>query len=183
MQGGPFRPVRSIPGSPVTNGLQILLLVWASFVGTAAVAADPGVESLGWLAGCWARSDAEPGSGEQWTTPTAGTMLGVSRTVRDGRTVEYEFVVIRATSDGTLVYHAHPSGQVATEFRLLRLVDREVVFENPAHDFPQRVGYRLERDGTLMAWIEGSRGGATKRIPFPMRRVSCDAPKMEVSQP
>ena len=104
-----------------------------------------------------------------------GTMLGVSRTVRNGRTVEFEFVVIRTADDGTVVYHAHPSGQLPTEFRLLHQADGEVVFENAAHDFPQRVGYRLENDGALTAWIEGSRAGALNRIPFPMRRVSCDS--------
>ena len=140
-----------------------------------ALAASPGVESLRWLTGCWSRTDAEAGSGAQWTAPAGGTMLGVSRTVRDGRTVEYEFVVIRAAADGTVVYHAQPSGQSLTQFRLLHQADREVVFENAAHDFPQRVGYRLGNDGALTAWIEGSRGGAVNRISFPMRRVSCDS--------
>jgi hypothetical protein len=152
-------------------------LLACALIGAASASAEgPGVERLGWLAGCWSRTDAEAGSGEQWTAPRGGTMLGVSRTVRDGRTVEYEFVVIRAAQDGTLFYHAHPSGQASTEFRLARASDREVVFENPAHDFPQRVGYRLDPDDKLTAWIEGSRDGATRRIPFPMRRVSCDAP-------
>ena len=153
----------------------VLLIACASLAALPVLAANRGVESLRWLAGCWSRTDAEAGSGEQWTAPAGGTMLGVSRTVRDGRTVEYEFVVIRAAADRTLVYHAHPSGQSPKEFRLLHQADREVVFENAAHDFPQRVGYRLENDGALTAWIEGSRGGALNRIPFPMRRVSCDS--------
>ena len=155
--------------------VRMVLLACSSWVGAAAYGAEPGIESLGWLTGCWSRTDAEPGSGEQWTAPTGGTMLGVSRTVRDGRTLEYEFVVIHAAADGTLVYHAHPSGQASTEFRLAHVADREVVFENAAHDFPQRVGYRLDDDDvTLVAWIEGIRNGTSKRIPFPMRRSSCD---------
>jgi hypothetical protein len=159
----------------VKTSSSVLLIACASLAALPVLAANPGVESLRWLAGCWSRTDAEAGSGEQWTAPAGGTMLGVSRTVRNGRTVEYEFVVIRAAADRTLVYHAHPSGQSPTEFRLLHQADREVVFENAAHDFPQRVGYRLENDGALTAWIEGSRGGALNRIPFPMRRVSCDS--------
>jgi hypothetical protein len=154
----------------------------ASLAGASALAADS-VDSLAWLAGCWARTDAEAGSGEQWTLPAGGTMLGVSRTVRGDRTIEHEFVVIRAASDGTLVYHAHPSGQASAEFRLLRLLEREVVFENAAHDFPQRVGYRLGDDGTLTAWIEGTRGGKVKRVPFPMRRALCDSKTPGASPP
>ena len=154
----------------------------ASMAGASALAADS-VDSLAWLAGCWARTDADTGSGEQWTVPAGGTMLGVSRSVRGDRTIEHEFVVVRAAPDGTLVYHAHPSGQASAEFRLLRLLGREVVFENAAHDFPQRVGYRLGDDGTLTAWIEGTHGGAIKRVPFPMRRVSCDAKTHEAATP
>jgi hypothetical protein len=105
----------------------------------------------------------------------AGTIPGPSRTVRGGRTIEYEFVVILAAPAGTLVHHAHRSGRLAAGFRLLRLSPREVVFENAGHDFPRRFGYRLEEDGTLAAWIEDLRGGALKRTPFPMRRVSCAA--------
>lgn len=142
-----------------------------------APAAGPGIETVRWLAGCWSRTDAEAGSGEQWTAPGGATMLGVSRTVREGRTVEYEFVLIRPAADGTLVYHAHPSGQAGAEFRLASAADREVVFENPAHDFPQRIGYRLEADQvTLTAWIEGMHDGTSRRMLFPMRRVRCDAP-------
>ena len=68
----------------------VLLIACASLAALPVLAANPGVESLRWLAGCWSRTDAEAGSGEQWTAPAGGTMLGVSRTVRDGRTVEYE---------------------------------------------------------------------------------------------
>jgi hypothetical protein len=159
---------------------------WAclALAATSASAASPGVESLAWLTGCWSRSNADMGSGEQWTAPAGGTMLGVSRTVREGRTVEYEFVVIRADPDGTPVYHAHPSGQASAEFRLARVGDREAVFENPTHDFPQRVGYRLAGDDTtLTAWIEGLVNGATRRIEFPMRRVSCDRPAVPTALP
>ena len=149
------------------------LAVALAFTSPAASPDPVVVEDLGWLAGCWARSDAAEGSGEQWMAPAGGTVLGMSRTVRDGRTAEYEFVVIQRATDGVLVYHARPSGQAATEFRLLRLNGREVVFENPAHDFPQRVGYRLQDDGGLLAWIEGTRSGKTRRVEFHMRRAAC----------
>ena len=164
--------------------VQIALLAWIALAAPSASAAGPGIEALAWLAGCWSRADADAGSGEQWTAPAGGTMLGVSRTVRNGRTVEFEFVVIRGTADGALVYQAHPSGQASAEFRLMHAGDGEVVFENPAHDFPQRIGYRLDEDGTrLTAWIEGTRGGTTRRIPFPMRRVACDSSAVQGGSP
>jgi hypothetical protein len=134
------------------------------------------VESLAWLAGCWASLDGEPGSGEQWTAPAGGTLLGMSRTVAGGRTVAHEFLQIREVSPGKLAYVAQPSGQAATVFALLRSGPREVVFENPDHDFPQRILYRLDGEGVLRARIEGVGGGKLQGVDFPMRRVACAAP-------
>jgi hypothetical protein len=47
-----------------------------------------------------------------------------------------------------------------------------VIFENPAHDFPQRVGYKRDGD-SLLAWIEGAVNGKSRRVEFPYRRASC----------
>ena len=51
------------------------------------------------------------------------------------------------------------------------------MFENRAHDFPQRVGYRLTPAGGLEAWIEGVKPGAKAtavlRLEFPYERVRC----------
>jgi hypothetical protein len=168
----------------MTRACLVAVLRTSLVAAATAYAAEPRVQDLGWLAGCWSRTDAEAGSGEQWTAAAGGTMLGVSRTVRDGRTVEYEFIIIGPAPDGTLVYRAHPSGQASAEFRLVHAGEHEIVFENPAHDFPQRVGYRLESDQvTLTAWIEGPSKGTTRRIPFPMRRVACDAPVSQAEGP
>ena len=145
--------------------LSILLLV-------VALAPSSSVQDLAWISGCWASVDGEPGSGEMWTLPAGGTLLGVSRTVKAGKTVAHEFMQIRETGPGQIAFIALPSGQKEASFPLVRLSGQEVVFENPQHDFPQRVIYR--RDGDLLTGrIEGSQGGETKAIDFPMRSRPC----------
>lgn len=126
-----------------------------------------------WLAGCWASDSGEPGSGEQWTIPAGGSMLGVNRTVRGGRTTAFEFMRITETEHGELLFIASPSGQETTTFLLLSISDDEVVFENPDHDFPQRVIYRRESPGRLLGRIEGEIGGQERSIEFPMTRTDC----------
>ena len=56
---------------------------------------------------------------EHWLPPRGGTMLGIGRTVQDGRTIEYESIVIRI-ENGRLAYEAHPSGQDRPCFSLNR---------------------------------------------------------------
>lgn len=109
--------------------------------------------------------------------PGGGSMIGMSRTVRGSETTAYEFVVI-TVQDGRLAYRAHPSGQAPATFLSTEATDARVVFENPLHDFPQRVGYR--REGTeLAAWIEGVSSGRTRRVEFPYRRVPCEPPRSQ----
>lgn len=138
-------------------------------------AADP-LANMAWLKGCWqATEGAEAGSGEQWMAAAGGTMLGMSRTVRQGTTREFEFLQIRAGEDGKLAYLAMPSGRAATAFPLLRDSATELVFENLGHDFPQRIIYRRDGEHAMQARIEGMSKGKLKGIDFPMKRVSCDA--------
>jgi hypothetical protein len=121
----------------------------------------------------WASERGEAGSGEQWTAPAGGTMFGVGRTVRGGTTVEYEFMQIRVGTDGKLVFIALPSGQRETSFALTSAGEREVAFENPQHDFPTRVSYRLQADDRLVARIEGQRDGKPRGIEYVFKRVAC----------
>jgi hypothetical protein len=149
-------------------------LALAGLLASAADAAEPEIEKVAWLAGCWASDGAEPGSEERWMPLAGGTMLGVSRTVRQGKTVAFEFMEIRNLADGKLAFVAHPSGQDTAVFAALRVSDSEVVFENPEHDFPQRVAYAKDGDSKLRARIEGTENGAVRVIEFPMSRTRCD---------
>lgn len=159
-----MRPSRSVLA-------MALLLLSAS--GSAARAAD--ISRLAWLGGCWKGEAAEPGSGEHWLPLAGGTLLGVSRTVKQGKTVEFEFMQIRTLAEGQLAFIAMPSGQRTTAFPLLRLSENEAVFENPRHDYPQRVIYRLDSPTSLVARIEGMRKGVLRGTDFPMNRVSCES--------
>lgn len=134
--------------------------------------ADP-FAPVAWMAGCWAQAGREAGSVEQWMAPAGGVMLGMARTVQGGRAVEFEFMQLRAGADGRLSFIAQPQGRPPTEFRLLTQGDAEAVFENPGHDFPQRVIYRRTAPDQLLARIEGERNGKARGIDFPMQRTAC----------
>ena len=83
----------------------------------------------------------------------------------------YEPIVLREQGD-RLAYEAHPSGQPAAMFLSTRIGASELIVENPAHDFPQQIGYRLDGD-SLLAWIRGTQKGQDRRVEFPYKRVGC----------
>jgi hypothetical protein len=147
------------------------VVIAAYLLAALAANATATIEQVAWMQGCW-QMDAGPRVvEEQWMAPRGGVMLGMGRTVRDGKLVEYESVVLRE-QDGRLAYEAHPSGQPSAVFMSATITESTVVFENPMHDDPQRVGYTREGD-SLLAWIDGTANGKSRRVDFPYRRVAC----------
>ena len=49
------------------------------------------------------------------------------------------------------------------------MTDDEVVFENPTHDFPQRIIYRKGADRSVTARIEGVIDGKARGVDFPFK--------------
>ena len=131
-----------------------------------------GIARIAWMQGCWETSSPQRTIDEQWMSPRGGSMLGMSRTVRDGRLVEHELMILSERGD-QLAYEAHPSGQKPATFLSSTLTASTVVFENPAHDFPQRIGYERKGPDALTAWVEGPQNGRTRRIEYAYQRAPC----------
>jgi hypothetical protein len=128
--------------------------MWALLL--AASAAVSPAPDLSWLSGYWLSCDGGREVSETWSDPRAGLMTGSSITLRKGR-ASYEFARIDRGDTG-LIFHAMPSGQAPAQFALKTSGSQEILFENPAHDFPQRVMYRREGN-VLHARIEGTMDG------------------------
>jgi hypothetical protein len=110
---------------------------------SASASAQEAAPDLSWLSGHW-RSEAEGRVSEEiWTAPEGGIMLGLGRTIRDGRASGFEFLMI--SLEGEAAYHAQPGGRPPVRFALAEHGPDRAVFENPDHDFPQRIAY--VRDG------------------------------------
>lgn len=134
-----------------------------------------GLEQLRWMSGCW---QGRSGNGsrvidEQWMAPRGRMMLGMSRTVRgDSAVLEFEHLEI-LERQGRVIYHAEPSEQKPADFTAVVVSDTLAVFENLEHDFPQRVIYRKRGADSVIARIEGMRGGQLRGIDFPYARAAC----------
>jgi len=136
-----------------------ILLIGLCALGSASAASGVGdVAALSWMAGTWTGTKDGVGTEEMWLAPKGQSMLSAHRDVKDGRTTSFEFLRIEGSAEG-LTYWASPGGRPATPFRCVELAGRKVVFENPEHDFPQRILYWLTDDGALHARIEGKLKG------------------------
>ena len=130
----------------------MLVQIIASVIALQASAAPQHVESLDWLEGHWRAEDTRIHNEvrfveEMWSDGIAGHMFAIGRTVRGRQTRAFEFLRI-SEEDGKLVYIAQPNGGAPVRFPMISQGSREVVFANPAHDYPQRIAYR--REGTAL---------------------------------
>jgi len=125
------------------------------------------IGDLSWLAGAWVGKRSSGSSiEERWSPPLGGAMLAVSRSVNtSGKMNAFEYLRI-VERDGGLVYSAQPGGAKATEFVLTELTNTRAVFENPRHDYPNRIVYELSAEGGLSATIGQTKGGTPRRFDF-----------------
>jgi hypothetical protein len=149
----------------MTNARLLLpaLALAAAMISKPASAAEP-LADLAWLAGDWHGKDGPVEMEERWTEPRGGLMLYVHRDVKDGKAVSFEFGRVAPGPDGTTTYFASPGGEPATPFRMVESKGKRVVFENRQHDFPKRILYWLDADGSLHARIEGDPGDKEKAM-------------------
>ncbi len=113
-----------------------------------AAAADIG--DLEWLAGAWAtetKGETVRWTEERWSPARAGTMLGTGLSGRGDKALSYEFMRIAVDEKGEIAFWGSPQGAAPVAFRLESASEREAVFVNPAHDYPQRIVYRLTGRG------------------------------------
>ena len=114
-----------------------------------AMQAPAQVAELGWMSGRWeAAGENGRWTEESWSAPRAGIMLGHSRSGRGEALREFELLRLQAGEDGVPVYLAQPGGAPAVPFRLTAHDANSATFDNPGHDFPQRIRY--QRNGESM---------------------------------
>lgn len=144
--------------------------LYALFLAATVQAAD--VNQLTWITGCWSMQQGALTIEERWSPPVGGQMMAVSRTIRAAKVVAREFIVIDTDPDG--IYYSPRIGtkDAAVRFKLTTQTATEVIFENPTHDFPQRILYRKTADG-LTARVDGTEKGKARAEDFPMKSVPC----------
>ena len=136
---------------------------------------------LAWLEGCWSSDVNKRETREHWLPLRGNLMLGMSQTVNQGRTQDYEYLRMESRPDG-VYYVVLPSGQNATSFKfegktVVTMGDRkddEFVFTNATLEFPSKIVYRRARGGWLYISVTGKVKGNDKEVTYPMRRISCE---------
>ena len=139
--------------------------------------AQDAFDRVSWLAGCWGGEMDEGAKYEEcWTAPINGFMQGSGRISQNGKIVMREHMTLEQEGNEIVMYvlgyseKLKPEDQGTIPFRLTRSSTNELVFENPKHDYPQRIVYTKDEKGDMIARIELIDG--TKPMKFPLNNLS-----------
>lgn len=126
--------------------MKALFLFLALMAASTFIQAQQKLSDLAWLTGTWQRTNVKPGrtAVEVWKKVTATEMIGKGASLQGADTVFVEKLKI-IVKDGTLYYVADvPENKEPVLFKFTELTSTSFVCENPNHDFPKKIAYKLE---------------------------------------
>ncbi len=126
-----------------------------------------------WLIGKWEEKTDTSLMAEYWNLESDSLMRGVAMYILKGDTNFFETITIEARN-GEIYYTPIVAGQNVGEsvpFKLTIAQDTSFVFEDPKHDFPQKVVYEFHLPDNLYAYIEGVDEGVFSRQEYFYKRV------------
>jgi hypothetical protein len=136
----------------------------------------PSLDKLAWMAGQWEMTRGAACIEERWLPPANDMLIGMSRTVQDGRTTSFEFMRIVSRADG-VYFVAQPGGRPPVDFKLAAASGSEAVFVNPGHtDHLKRIVYRRSGPAELTARVEGEDDGKAFAVDHVYRAAPIRAP-------
>jgi hypothetical protein len=131
------------------------------------------IEKASWLLGEWDNRSAEGSIVETWEKFSDSVYIGKSYFIKKGDTVSSESIrlVQQANELKYIPTVKNQNDGEAVAFKLTSSASHKLIFENPAHDFPQTITYHQLSSDSLVAKISGKIKGEYHEEKFPMRRV------------
>ncbi|MES2590418.1 MAG: DUF6265 family protein [Bacteroidota bacterium] len=129
------------------------------------------IKQFKWLEGKWEGNYNGMQTFEEWQPLKDNVMAGIGGMISNKDTMFVEKVKIEI-QNGELYYVATvPENPEPVPFRLIKSVNNSTTFENPEHDFPQRIIYTQNADGSLYSSIEGKRMDKYSKKEFHFQKV------------
>lgn len=133
------------------------------------------IPKIKWLVGSWKMDLGAKGAVvEQWKYINDSFLQGKSFFVKsNGDSIQQESVAL-VYSKKSMFYIPTVNGQNNNQpvrFKLTSFKNNTLVFENPEHDFPQKITYQLQSKDKLLAGISGNKKGKFKKENYPMARI------------
>lgn len=130
------------------------------------------LEKMYWLIGNWEQKLPDGTLVENWKIENDSTYSGVSYFINSKDTVHFERIKLAQKAE-KLTYIATIEGQNNDEpvsFKQTSEAGNIFTFENPTHDYPQKITYKKVASDRLIAVISGKQQGQESQESYPMAK-------------
>lgn len=130
------------------------------------------LEEAKWLIGTWGNKTKEGNLTETWSQLNDSTLSGKTIFTTGKDTLFTETIEIIQVND-SLLYNTKVSNQnegKVVSFKASSNSENQIIFENPKHDFPQKIAYNKISTDSLVAKISGKKDGKETSEEYPMKK-------------
>jgi hypothetical protein len=131
------------------------------------------IKKSDWLLGKWENKVDEGVLTENWKRLNDSTFQAESFFIKEKDTLHFESITLQQKGE-ELFYNATVKGQnndKPVTFNMTSGTDKKLVFENPKHDYPQKITYSLINKDSLVAEISGVQLGKPSSEKFGMKKT------------
>ena len=122
------------------------------------------IKASQWLLGTWTQQSEQGILEETWKSVNDSTFEGTSYFIKGKDTLHNETIVLQQKGEN-LIYKATVKGENNDE------AEKNLVFENPKHDYPQKINYKLADATTLIAKISGKQAGKVTSETYTLKKM------------
>lgn len=122
------------------------------------------LQKANWLVGEWEKTDSLGTLKEIWEASNDSTYNGQSYYIQNEKDTLHKEQIELVQDQEHLIYSATIQGEnndTSVPFQMMKDEDSVLVFENPKHDYPQKITYRLMKNKELSVTISGKEKGKT----------------------
>ena len=123
--------------------------------------------------GTWTQQSEQGILEETWKSVNDSTFEGTSYFIKGKDTLHNETIVLQQKGEN-LIYKAtvkDENNDEAVSFPLTSTTEKNLVFENPKHDYPQKINYKLAGATTLIAKISGKQAGKVTSETYTLKKM------------
>ena len=131
------------------------------------------IKAANWLLGNWENKAADGTLTEYWKKVNDSTFQAESYFIKEKDTLHFESITLQQKGE-VLTYTATVEGQnddKPVAFKLTTATEKQMVFENPKHDYPQKISYTQITPDSLVAKISGIQQGKPSSEQFSMKKI------------
>lgn len=133
-------------------------------------ALDQKLNPAKWILGRWEQQTDKGLLSETWEQKNDSLFVGRCYFINESDTLHNETILLEQRGD-SITYSALILGEnnnKAVPFTLTTADTNSLVFENPTHDYPQKIAYQKQGKNGLVVTISGKFQGKNKVNKYPM---------------